>query len=150
MAKDAINSESTTLKDAAMDLFGKARATGGRHFNAKNEAISAFRDAKVFLDVADAVELGEISAEPEQADVYETVEVPVWQQQSDEKWKPVLDPLTKKQVTMTVAVDRDAYAPNLDAGHPINLRCKPRDGVSVAERIEKFKAERESAMAALN
>lgn len=132
-ASPAPAAEHGRLEEAALAIFSDA-TRNARGFDPAKVAHDAFRKAKAFLDTSSAIASGELSAETEKPLPYEEIEVPVLVQTTDEKWEPVLDPHTRKPVTEKLAVDRFAYAPNLPADHPINLRFKPQDGRSIKER----------------
>lgn len=128
------------LEEVALSIFSDATRSA-RGFDPAKVAHDSFRKAKAFLDVSGRIAQGELSADAEPLPVYEEIEVPVLIQTEDEKWKPVVDPVTRKQITEKVGVDRHAYAPNLPPEHPINLRFKPQDGRSIQERHQPEKLE---------
>lgn len=121
------------LEEVALEIFSDA-TRNARGFDPAKVALDSFRKAKSFLDVSQAISAGELSAEAELVPPYEETEVPVLRQTTDEKWEPVVDEITRKPITEKRAIDRFAYAPNLPADHPINLRFKPQDGRSIKER----------------
>lgn len=135
--------EHARLEQVALTIFNRLGANLPSNRDSGGLAIESFRRAKAFLAVSEGVKGGDISAEPTQPDKPEYVEIPVWQQTADEKWAAVKDPITGKPVVQMAPVDPYAYAPNLDASHPINQRFKPRDGRSFAERQKSFKESRE-------
>jgi hypothetical protein len=126
-------------------LFKDASRNLTRGYNTESVALECFRRATAFLKVSAGIRAGELSAEPEAPLETEYVEVPVMLQSGDEKWKPVKDPVTGKPVTQRLPVDNFAFAPNLPEDHPINLRFKPLDGVSLKERLEKAEAAKAAA-----
>jgi hypothetical protein len=105
-------------------------------------AHEAFKSASAFLEVKARINDGDLTCEPDKPDVPEYIEIPVMIEKKDNEWVPLRDIATGKTIMERAPVDRDAYAPNLPATHPINLRCKPRDGVSVEERIARHNAEK--------
>lgn len=132
-AANANPAEHGQLQDVALAIFSEATRTS-RGYDPGKVALDSFRKAKAFLDVSAAIFAGELSAEAEASLPYEEIEVPRMIQHSDEKWETLTDERTGAVLTEKVGVDRFAYAPNLPADHPINLRFKPTDGRSIKER----------------
>lgn len=133
------------LETVALHIFNRLGEGAPVGRDISGLARESFVRAKAFLLISEGVKSGEISAEPPKPEPTEYIEVPVWQQQSDEKWRPVVDPVTNKPVTQRAPIDRYAYAPNLAADHPINQRFKPVDGVSFEDRKRAFNESRELA-----
>lgn len=135
MAKsEAKATDHAELKGVALSVFNQMTSSVGRGLVHKATALEAFRRAKVFLECSDEIEMGMASAEPIPADIPEDVDVPVLVQNSEEKWSPLMDPITNRQVVQKMPVDRYAYAPNLPENHPVNVRFKPHDGVRPTQR----------------
>lgn len=134
------------LEDIALTLMGhmlQNRRMDG--YMDQKVAREAFRAAKAFMDVSAAVASGEFIPEQEKPLSLKPIEVPVWRNTSDDKWQVIKDPQTNKVITESVLPDPYSYAPNLPPEHPINLRFQPMDGVSVTERIERFKSDQDQA-----
>ena len=132
-AEEVLVSESVDqdqLQAVALQLYAKTDTHG---YTNEATALGCFKRAKVFLETAAKVRSGQLSAEEDKPLPNEMIEVPVWKQLSDEKWQPMTDELGRV-VTEKQPVDRFAYAPNLPKDHPVNLRFKPVDGRSIAER----------------
>lgn len=129
-------------KRVAEALFAQAVVRTKSTTNFPMIAIGAFKAASAFLQTQAAIEAGELDAEPEKPDVPVYIKIPVFNEISEGKFEGIVDPATNKPLFETVAADRDAYAPNLPAEHPINRRFLPRDGVPVEARIEKHKADK--------
>lgn len=134
------------LEIVALQIYG-AVAAGSRHTPDHNAVLRAFQHAKVFQSVSSKILAGEIPCEMPEPDEPDFIKCPLVVLVSDTpgeqtKWKPVTDPLGNP-LFETLLVDRDSFAPNLPADHPINLRYKPRPGAkTVVEHQADEKARR--------
>lgn len=125
------------MERTALAIFSDMPSRG---YTPRDQAQEAFRRAKAFLEISDAVQSGELDPGPTEEPKREKIRVPRWIQNNEGQWNPMKD-AHGQTLTEEVMTDPYAYCPNLPADHPVNVKFRPQDGVSFKERQARFQAD---------
>lgn len=141
------------LERVALSLYGNFVATNKGAYPDRNAVHKAFVHAKVFVETSALIASGELPCHPPQPEAREYVKVPLVKMISEgeggimPRFEQLIDPMTQNPLYEQAAVDFDAYAPNLPAEHPINLRYKPRPGAMTVVEMQAENAANRTAEA---
>lgn len=128
------------MHEMAFALYRDAVNVRAGAVNPTQLAQESFARAVAFQKIAAQMDAGKLSLVTEAEEVRKLVKVPRGRMKDDQQgFEASVNPATREEVYEMVPEDPYAYAPNLPASHPINLRFQPRDGVTFDDRVKAHK-----------